>query len=459
MQLEKKYFEGLNADDDINLLGETDYINAENFRIGTTDTGSAMRLESVGGTKAIELLAPATGKNFIPLCAVEDEERRRIIYFLYYDEGTHLIKCYDRRNGVVYKVLDQSQADLNFSKNSLIQAKVYVDLLIYTDDNQEIKIINIEAGIKTNHPSYVTDVKPYTFNAGSYPRLLHEDITLLRRPPIYAPMTTKEAYAAYPINAIKEQAFQFAWRYFYRDYQYSVLGIWSKLENYNEQNISPTISRIKVQMSTLETIPETVQVVELLVKNMDTGAVQAIQTWDKDDVDQLDLINKHNEFDIPLVALFYNDKTGISVSLAAQAKPEENIPRQCKTLDTARKRLFIANYMEGFNTPTKTSLTLTLIDANLGTAINDVQVLLWHASYVNFPLTADKFSSSYMVYLDSVANVGWYQLPGAVVGSSMWPVLGAVPSTISYSVLQFAGATEAAAAAFNMPAGYDGVTS
>jgi hypothetical protein len=124
-----------------------------------------------------------------------------------------------------YLVMDQAHADLNFSKNSLVQAKVYGDLLVYTDDNQEIKIINIEAGIKTFDVTYVTDVLPYTFDAVNYPRLMHEDITLLRRPPIYAPKTTKEVDGAYVINAIKEQAFQFAWRYFYRDYQYSVLGV------------------------------------------------------------------------------------------------------------------------------------------------------------------------------------------------------------------------------------------
>jgi hypothetical protein len=464
MQLEKKYFQGLNADDDVNLLAETDYINAENFRIGTTDVGSALRLESVGGTTPIESLPSAPGRNHVPLCAVEDEERRRIIYFLFYEDGNgNLIKCYDRRDGLVYQVLDQTQADLNFSKNSLIQAKVYGDLLIYTDDNQEIKIINIEAGIKANHPSYVTDVLPYIIPTGitpTNPRLAHEDITLLRRPPIYAPLTVKELDTTYPINGIKEQAFQFAWRYFYRDYQYSVLGIYSKLENYNAKDLTPTtpddLKKIKVTMSLDEKIPQTVHRVELLVKNMDTLAVQAIQVWDKSDPDQEALITNHNTAAIPLVTWFFNDKTGISVSSEEFSKPEENIPRKCKTLDTARKRLFLANYLEGFNTPTKSSLTLTLIDANLTSTITGVKVFLWHCSYVNFPAAADKFSSSYMVYLDTVANVGWYQLPGAVVGSSQWPVLGAVPTTISYSALQFAGTTEAAAAGFNIPAGYDG---
>jgi hypothetical protein len=463
MELEKKYFEGLNADDDINLLGETDYINAENFRIGTTDLGSALRLEAIGGTENLHLLSPDPVQAFTPLCAVEDEERSRILYFLYYSSGNHQIRCQVKKTGLNYLVAEQSKADLDFSKNKLIQAKVYGDLLIYTDDNQEIKIINIEAGIKTNNSSYVTDTLPYTYNPVTG-RIDYEDITLLRRPPIYAPKTVKELDAAYPLNAIKEQAFQFAWRYWYRDYQYSVLGLWSKLENYNEKDLTPLVStddlkRIKVDMSAFEKIPQTVQAVELLAKNMDTGSVQAIRIWDKEIAGDATLISNHNSGLGVLTALFYNDKTGISVSESEQAKPEENIPRKCKTLDTARKRLFIANYLEGFNSPTKTSLTLSLIPANLSTTILAQPLAIYHAAYVNIPLASpDKFSSAYTVYLPSLAVPGWYQLPGVVVSGTHWPTLPAPPTTISFASLVFIGDTEIEAAGYNMPLGYDFVS-
>ena len=57
--------------------------------------------------------------------------------------------------------------------------------IIFTKINPEPKNINIDSGIKLNYPAYVTDARAYTTLTDSY------EITLIRRPPAYAPIVEK----------------------------------------------------------------------------------------------------------------------------------------------------------------------------------------------------------------------------------------------------------------------------
>lgn len=155
MQHEKKYWEGLlNGDDADAFVQFTEYINCKDFRFGTTsDKGFAKQLESVGGTALIP--NGFIDETNITIGYAKDEPNNRVVFFNYSSIGDHGIYCYDFNSNVIYKVLGNAQVTggLNFNKDHIIHSARIVNGCVYWTDNfNEPRRINIDAGINLNQP-------------------------------------------------------------------------------------------------------------------------------------------------------------------------------------------------------------------------------------------------------------------------------------------------------------------
>ena len=75
---------GINNDDSLELLGEADYLNLMNARIGLSKGGKAQRIENVYGTTLItqNVYAPYGVNKCIG--SVTDIQRNRILYLLFF---------------------------------------------------------------------------------------------------------------------------------------------------------------------------------------------------------------------------------------------------------------------------------------------------------------------------------------------------------------------------------------
>lgn len=171
MQIEKKYWIPglLNADDADFKIGETEYINNTDFRVGkTSDTGFAMQLESNGSTLLIPNdNLPTFGTNFC-IGVAEDWANRRVIYFIWNSSGIHGIYCYDYIAGTIDLVLTDSQVTggLTFDQYHLIHsARVSNGNVYWTDNLNAPRRLNIDAGIRMNlgqTPPIVEQFKTFT---------------------------------------------------------------------------------------------------------------------------------------------------------------------------------------------------------------------------------------------------------------------------------------------------------
>lgn len=364
----RKFYKGQNSDDDPRQLDDESSLNLMNCRMSVSKYGRYGRLENVPGSTLIaQQVLPPYGVDQT-IGTAQDLESMRFLYFNYNTVGDHGIYCYDpaadNAAGRIYAVLYDSQVTggLGFSKNSLIHsARVNNGCLYWADStNNEPRRININAGIEMNRGGTFPSVTKY-----DYP-MNQSVIRWIRRQPGLPLTSQKSIDNTFSNNFIKNEAFQFYWRYIYRDYEISTLSALSTLQNFNLA--TDTNNFIAVTAPTGETIQQDVLQVDFVVKYLLGGKSFASRSWNRNVAADLAAINAHNAGTTPLTYNFYNDTLGIALDDAYSVKPFDSVPIYAQTIEMARFRSFMANYTIGYNTPTSSSLTaLAQVDQSSGT--------------------------------------------------------------------------------------------
>src|ERR1019366_2712202 len=333
----------LNSDVAPHKLGPTEYVNLENFRIGeTTDAGRSQQLESIGATVPLpNPYLPSTSPYGIPITigSVEDVAGKRKLEFVWSPTGQNAIYCDD--GTTVYKVLleSQTEAGLGFNKDYLIDAKIEGPLVFYNDALNEPKCFNIDAGIKLNHPGYVTTEAPYAIP------VKYTTTTLIKRPPIYPVTAVKSVDGGYPNNLIQLNAYLFTFRYHYRDNQISALSAFSDIVPYNTN--TETSNWITVSIPFSEYIDDDIFAIDLCVKYGNDGITGVIKTWDKNS--DLAAIQAHNSATTQLSYAFYDSQNVVQLDAVSAANNMDLVPTKSQTLEFAKNRAFLGGNDLGYS--------------------------------------------------------------------------------------------------------------
>jgi hypothetical protein len=365
MLRDKKLFTGgTNQDDSLHLLDDAQYLRLMNGRVGVTQYGKNYRVEGVPGTTSItQSVYPPYGTN-ICIGSCVDIEGQRLLWFVYNTFSDHGIYAFDFATSATYAVLYDSQVEggLNFNKNHRIDknCKVNQGLLYWTDNYNEPKKINIDSGIKLNYPAYVTDARAYTSLTDSY------EIMLIRRPPAYAPSIEKLYNNTFINNFIANRSWKFSWQYIYFDGEDSVLGEYSvaSMLNLVELGEADLYNHIYCTLSLLEKIPQTARIIRLIAKDELTNSANVIKTFDKL-IDEQPFI-AHNNGTTQLYFDYYGDVTGATIPSSISSKPFDSVPLLSTTMESATNRMFLANNLSGYDTPTTTSLAVSQTTAIAG---------------------------------------------------------------------------------------------
>lgn len=358
--ISKKIFTGgINSDDADILVDSKEYLNALNIRFATTESGKVGQLSNVEGNTIKATTINGVGEQVawtLPagtnttIGAIEDTPNKRIFFFNKNSNGSDGIYCYDADTALVYTVLLASQVEGGLSFSSNIHSVAIIDNLLYwTDGVQPQRRINVEAGIKLNHPSYSTIVTPYVSTLLS--PIKQSVISLIRNQP-WAPLTIQKGTdTSYVNNYIKNEAFQFAYRFVYRDYEISTFSPLSTLANYNVGNEG--YNRIRVTIPTTQKIEQDVIRIEVAARFVVGGKYSIVKTFT-----DTTAFSAHNtgtalNFD------FYNDTVGLAVDDISSFKQYDAIPLRSQTLEIAKNRLFLGNNYDGYEAPKSTSLSFS----------------------------------------------------------------------------------------------------
>jgi len=351
------------------------------------------------------------------------------------------ILCLYTKTNTIYTVLKSSQVigRLNFDKNSLIHsAHIANGILSWTDGtNNQPRKINIESGISANYPTFVTEEHTYVFPIN------FSEITLIKPPPIFTPNFTKVYDSSFPTNFIANESFQFAFQYQYYDNEVTVIGAYSQSTKLN--GTEEDFNKVIVSMDFNEQVPETVKIVNLIVRFSESNDAFIVNRWDKRNSNDLTAIENHNDHTTPLTFNFYNDTTGEVITQGDVLRPFDSVPIYSQTHEIAKQRYFLANNIDGYDTPQYSSMTLGIGSYTFPSNETKITQLIKirhngrKRVFISFNFYAYE---GYYVYLAWAARPGYYvcNTYEATSFTSLNPTVTR-PTTINFNSLTFRGST------------------
>lgn len=339
---------GLDADSAEFLVPPNSFISGQNVRIGgTTDLGGVGYIESILENAEKFHVLPSGGTN-TRIGFAADDEQGWIAKFNHNTIGDHGIYLFDIVTETWYNLLLDAQVTdgLNFEKNKLIHSTRIENGCLYWCNStlNEPRRIDIRAAVNLNHPGTFPDVDPYTSP------LAQSVIRWIRRPPGLPLTITKATASGSTIDFIKNEATQYYYRYVYKNYEISVLSGLSLLANYNQND--ELYNYVNIVIPLAEKIEQDVLQVDLVVKYVDTGRSFVIKSWNRTIAADLADIVAHNAGSVSLYFDYYNDFIGIALDSAYSVKPYDSLPIYAQTIEIARNRAFMLNYVIGYTTPT-----------------------------------------------------------------------------------------------------------
>jgi hypothetical protein len=367
----------MNKDYDERVIPSGQYVDAMNIRMGSTENNSVGAVENTKGNIKLTTLSynGAPLSNDAKCIGVYEDGGRETIYWFVCDPGNvDLIMSFNTNNNVlVYHVISTSV--LNFDQTYLINGiNLIDDLLFWTDNYNPPRKINI----KENYPNPVAGIDVIT----------EYDINVILSPPLNSPklfmteMTGGE-------NFMDDKFISFAYRYKYKDGEYSALSQFSDVAftpgafaiNYDTFENSGMFNTYNSVDVSFNTGPSNVVGVDLCFKLSDSNIVNVIDKYYKHDQGWLD-----NDTE---TINFTNQKIYTALTESELLRLFDNVPRLAKTQTTMGNRIFYGNYVDGYDIDTTIDYNLTKVSEDIG--FRTIPTALYSSDYNidGTPITID----------------------------------------------------------------------
>ena len=361
MKLKNTFVQGkMEKDIDERLIPKGSYVHAENIKVANSEGSDAGAIENSLGS---EQLTSFNLTNPVTIGAFADGFNQKI-YWATTSEEKDMVVEYDILNSSTNVLLESSKPNsvLNFDRSFLITGITKVinedpneDLLLITDDLNNPRCINIERA------------KGYGLDG-----FIEDDISLIKKPPRFAPRTNLTFTSSTLENNMEEKFFSFSYRYKYLDGEYSALS------SYSNYNFSPSAFRLDYQTMENEgmvnsfnainikfnTGSKRVIGVQIVVKEPNSNSLSIVETFDKE--------NESWGDDQEKTLLFSDNKKYIFLPEDELFRAFDNVPRKSKSLEIIGNRVVFGNYLEGydlvnkFNEKVRLDYSLSLLSKDLG---------------------------------------------------------------------------------------------
>lgn len=330
----------MNQDLDERVLPDGEARYFENIEISNSEGSDVGSVQNCFSNKKMTSLSLGSFPN--TLGKYECEARNKLYWWVKSNSGCYILEWDENSQSVSYvlkdtrvgaaRVLNLSDTHLITGIDKIVNDNVEEDILIWTDDNMDICSVNIERA------------KMYGENGFDI-----EDITLIKKPPRFAPETTL-IYSGKEGNNIEEKFLLFAYRYQYLDNEWSALSSFTnykftpkpyKIDYYTLDNIGMVNDYNAVNIK-FNSGDKRVKAIQIIFKESNSNALYIMETFDK-------AKEGWNDNDPNINLQFSNNKAYRSLPATELGRTFDNVPRKAKALTLINNRLIIGNYLEGYN--------------------------------------------------------------------------------------------------------------
>ena len=354
----------MNKSVDERLLPNSQYVDAKNVRIGSTEESEIGSVENAKGNEKLTTLQYVdTDLSVDARCigAYEDGANETIYWFVHDSNGggvtgkTDMIVSYNTNNeSLRYHIISKNDGGdvnttLNFSKDHLITGVEKVeDLLFFTDNFNPPRQINV----RRNYPNTGPQLQYYDgFSA--------ESILVIKKPPFNSP-------SIQPLITNREDSFLedrfvcFAYRYRYEDGEYSATSQFSKPTfkpksfryNIGTGLNDGMINSTNECLITYNSGGPLVKSVDLLFKDMENSVIKVIEKLDKSKLGLAD--------DTDYTYEFSNSKIFTVLTDSEILRLYDNVPRAAQAQTLMGNRLMYGNYLEGYEMEDENGVPVSL---------------------------------------------------------------------------------------------------
>jgi hypothetical protein len=342
MKLLRSFIKGkMNKSVDERLLPDGEYVDALNVRVGNTETTEIGSLENTKGNIVIAELqynnAPLSS-SAVCLGAYADGANDTIYWFVHDPASSSPSGIYDaivsyNVQNATFTYIAESVDDgtgtatvLNFNKKYLVNGINLIENLLFFTDNY-------------NPPRMVDVNRSYGFVANA------SLLNVIKYPPLFAPETNLVNIQS-SVNYIEDKFVSFAYRYKYREGQYSALSPFTpvafeprqfniNIDNFTNDGMLNDFNAVEV---TINSGGSDVIGYDLCFKYADDNFVRVAERLDKDVLDNQDV-----------VITFDNSKTYTILPQSEILRLYDNVPRLAKAQTIMGNRVMYGNYTEGYD--------------------------------------------------------------------------------------------------------------
>ena len=171
----------MNKDADERLLPSGEYKDALNIQVGVSEDGNVGSLHNVLGNSKLSELGITNAKC---IGSIADTENNKIYWFIY-GYVVDAIAEYDEATGTISPVLVERAAGyiksiINFPNTYITGINILDGYLIWTDNNSEPKIIDIEL-FKSGSVDFNTTTTITESYSGVTRNIVESDLTIIKK--------------------------------------------------------------------------------------------------------------------------------------------------------------------------------------------------------------------------------------------------------------------------------------
>lgn len=349
---------------DERLVPDGQYIDALNVRMGSTEEKSIGAIENTKGNTKLSSLIYIDGTPLSTdartIGAFEDGSLETIYWFVHDPSFTVgatgkldlIVSLNTLTNILTYHVISIDDGSgvnttLNFNDTYVITAVNKIDdLLFWTDDYNPPRFINV----KENYPNPSSSNIDYYIPslATSLPEILNEKLQVIKRPPMSSP-EIQLVNVPGEENFLTENFICFAYRYRYKDNQYSAISQFSEPaflpQDFNFSNDSFLNEGMVNEFNSVEVTYNSggplVVGIDLIFKDMDNNVIKVIEKLNKSELGLSD--------DTDYTYTFTNSKIFTVLPDYEILRLYDNVPLLAKAQTIMGNRLMYGNYLEGYD--------------------------------------------------------------------------------------------------------------